>query len=108
MVSRVRLPATSAPAVGVPWVCTRWAQAAITGWKRLALSVALDRVRRTGARPPQVVRLPRRVPLAAVRGATLRSGQNYGEFIMPPPDAAGDGAGGSAERSPGARPAAAG
>ncbi len=41
-------------------------------------------------------------------GGTLRSGQNYGEFITPPPDAAGDGAGASAERSARVRPAAAG
>jgi hypothetical protein len=41
-----------------------------TGLYRTATRVLLDRVARTGARPPQIVRLPRRVPRARLKGAT--------------------------------------
>ena len=42
----------------------------MAGLKRLAVSAPMYRAARTRARPPQTVRLPRRVPLSRLKGAT--------------------------------------
>ena len=42
----------------------------MTGLHRLATNAPMYRTARTRARPPQTVRLPRRVPLSRLKGAT--------------------------------------
>jgi hypothetical protein len=41
----------------------------MTGWLRTPASVAMYRTRLTSARPPQMQRLPRRLPLSRLKGA---------------------------------------
>ena len=56
--------AVSITLAGLPTAVSRWVKARITGVYRTADNVAIDRTARTGARPPQITRRPRRPPLS--------------------------------------------
>ena len=67
----MRMQAVRASFLGFPAASSRWWKSRMTGLKRLATNALMYRGARTRARPPQTVRLPRRVPLSRLKGATL-------------------------------------
>ena len=73
MVKRWCTQAVSATFFGFPAAKKRAEQAVLTGWWRTATSAAMEQTARTRPRPPHTSRLPRRVPLSRLSGATSTS-----------------------------------
>ena len=69
IVSSLRIAATSATFGALPAAHKRWENTRITGFHRVATNAAMYRTGRKDARPPQIVRCPRRRPLSRLKGA---------------------------------------
>ena len=73
MVSNLRIQATMTTFPGFPVALRREAKALMSGLQRMAVMVAMYKTARTSARPPQMKRLPRNVPLSRANGASPTS-----------------------------------
>ena len=69
IVNSVRIQAIKATCARFPAARRRGENALSTGWSRPATRVRRERAVRPWARPPQIVRAPRRVPLSRCKGA---------------------------------------
>jgi hypothetical protein len=71
IVKNLRMQAVKATFLALPAAQRRSSQALSTELYRTATRVLMYKVARTCARPPQMVRVPRRVPLSRLNGATV-------------------------------------
>ena len=76
MVSSLRMQAVRATFLVLPAARRRVYRACRTGLRRLPTRAAIYKAARTVARPPQIVRLPRSVPLSRLIGARPGLGSN--------------------------------
>ncbi len=70
MVSSLRMQAVMASFFGLPIAKSRWWKPLVTGLWRLPTNIPMYKSARTRARSPQIARLPLRVPLSRLKGAT--------------------------------------